>query len=313
LDEKKLKETSETQLGMMSPEVNKCLLPLEQQSASALHSKNETVSVVVQGSLPKVNSGSGESHTSSKKSSSFIDEQQRRDDIVSLDLMKTLLFQNYYTFDATAIRRVSNQSKDSDHFMMIKRTEEDVQASSNDDGWATVEHGFMQHSNIPREQNVLTRASPFQPFCNLGDPLADLVMVLVIPEGNITDYFRGVVSGATVFAGKVALEALSTATKLTRFAANQLNSKTLPLAPRRPRNAPRHAGDAAGHAYESVVRGLREANYKIVTMLLREYQNSGAGGAARSAFKGIPVGAGASEALSYTLLGLRNQLRPDLR
>ena len=78
----------------------------------------------------------------------------------------------------------------------------------------------------------LTRASPFQPFCNLGDPLADLVMVLVIPEGNITDYFRGVVSGATVFAGKVALEALSTATKLTRFAANQLNSKTLPSAPR---------------------------------------------------------------------------------
>ena len=68
---------------------------------------------------------------------------------------------------------------------------------------------------------------------------------------------------------------------------------------------------------ESVVRGLREANYKIVTMLLREYQNSGAGGAARSAFKGIPVGvlcpiAGASEALSYTLLGLRNQLRHDL-
>jgi len=164
----------------------------------------------------------------------------------------------------------------------------------------------------------LTRASPFTPFCNLGDPLADLVMVLVVPEGNVTDYFRGVVSGTTVFAGKVALEALSTATKLTRFAANQLNGKTLPSTPRRPRFAPRHAGDAAGHAYESVARGLREANYKIVTMPLREYQNSGAGGAARSAFKGIPVGvlcpiAGASEALSYTLLGLRNQLRHDLR
>ncbi|KAL7554315.1 hypothetical protein ACHAWF_017760 [Thalassiosira exigua] len=170
----------------------------------------------------------------------------------------------------------------------------------------------------------LTRASPFQPFSNLGDPLADLAMVLVVPEGNIADYFKGVVGGTTNLAGKVALEALSTSAKLTRFAANQLNSKALPSAghksslPRRPRNVPRHAGDAAGHAYESVARGLREANYKIVTVPLREYQNSGAGGAARSALKGIPIGviapiAGASEALSYTLLGLRNQLRPDIR
>ncbi|KAL3826376.1 hypothetical protein ACHAXA_008584 [Cyclostephanos tholiformis] len=163
-----------------------------------------------------------------------------------------------------------------------------------------------------------TRASPFQPFCNLGDPLADLVMVLVIPEGNITDYFRGVVGGTTNFAGKVALEALSTAAKLTRFAANQLNSKALASAPRRPRRTPRHAGEASSHAYESVARGLREANYNIVTVPLREYYNSGAGGAARSVCRGLPVGvlcpiAGASEALSYTLLGLRNQLRPDLR
>lgn len=170
----------------------------------------------------------------------------------------------------------------------------------------------------------LTRASLFQPFSNLGDPLADLAMVLVVPEGNVTDYFKGVVGGTTNLAGKVALEALSTSAKLTRFAANQLNSKVLPSAgvkhslPRRPRNAPRHAGDAAGHAVESLSMGLREANYKIVTMPLREYQNSGAGGAARSALKGIPIGviapiAGASEALSYTLLGLRNQRRPDIR
>ena len=169
-----------------------------------------------------------------------------------------------------------------------------------------------------------TRASPFQPFSNLGDPLADLAMVLLVPEGGVTDYFKGIVGGTTNFAGKVALEALSTSAKLTGFAANQLNSKALSSAglksslPRRPRNVPRHAGDAAGHAYESVARGLREANYKIVTVPLREYQHNGAGGAARSALKGIPLGviapiAGASEALSYTLLGLRNQLRPDLR
>jgi autophagy-related protein 2 len=165
-----------------------------------------------------------------------------------------------------------------------------------------------------------TRASPFQPFSNLGDPLYDLAMVLVLkPEGSIADYFKGIIGGTTSFVGKVGLEALSTSAKLTRFAANQLSSKALPSSSlaRRPKRVPRHAGEAAGHAYESVTRGLREANYTIVTVPLREYRNSGAGGAAKSAMKGIPIGviapiAGASEALSYTLLGLRNSLRPDL-
>lgn len=84
--------------------------------------------------------------------------------------------------------------------------------------------------------------------------------------------------------------------------------------------APRHIriGDAVGHSVESISRGFSVANYKIVTVPLREYQQSGASGAARSALKGLPIAllaplSGASEALSYTLLGLRNSLRPDLR
>ena len=149
-------------------------------------------------------------------------------------------------------------------------------------------------------------------------------MVIVIPEGSVSDYFKSIVGGTTNFAKNVALETLSTSAKMTRFVANQLNGKALRSIglkgslPRRPRSMPRHASDTAGHAYESMAMGLREANYKIVTMPLREYQQRGASGAARSAVKGIPIGviapiAGASEALSYTLLGLRNQLRPDIR
>ena len=149
-------------------------------------------------------------------------------------------------------------------------------------------------------------------------------MVLVVSEGNAIDYLKGVVGGTTNFAGKVALEALSTNAEITRFVANQLNSKALPSAgiksslPRRPRRLPRHVGDASHHAYASLSGGLREGHNNIVAVPLREYQNNGAGGAARSALKGIPVGvlapvAGVSEALSYTLLGLRNQLRPDIR
>ena len=165
-----------------------------------------------------------------------------------------------------------------------------------------------------------TRAAPVQLLSTLGDGVADLALVIIVPEDNASAYLRNVVGGTTSFASKVAVEAISTSAKLTRFAANQLTNNaiaTSPL-PSRPRNVPRNAGDTATHAYKSLVKGLREANHNICVVPYREYQQSGASGAARGAMRGIPLGviapiAGASEALSYTLLGIRNQLRPDKR
>jgi hypothetical protein len=209
-------------------------------------------------------------------------------------------------------------------------------AMSNLTGWSSVMNEisgrWLEDICSTQAHKFVTRASPFQPFANLSDPLADLAMVLIVPEGSLSDYFRGVIGGTTVFAGQVLLEALSTSAKLTRFAANQLNrqavsvpsqgskdssSSSSMVPPCRPRHIPRNALDTTSHAYDSIAHGLSTANYKIVTVPLREYQIHGAAGAARSALRGIPVGvlcpiAGASEALSYTLLGLRNQLRPDI-
>ena len=147
-----------------------------------------------------------------------------------------------------------------------------------------------------QSHKFFTRASPFQPFSNLGDPLADLAMVLVVPEGSMTDYFKSVIGGTANLATRLALETISTSAKITRFAAKQLNGKALPSSgvkstlPRRPRRVPKHAGDTLSHAYDSVTSGLREANYKIVTVPLREYQTSGGGAAARSALRGVPIG-----------------------
>jgi autophagy-related protein 2 len=209
-------------------------------------------------------------------------------------------------------------------------------------GWGSVMNElsgrWLEDICSTQAHKFVTRASPFQPISNLRDPLAELAMVLIVPEGSPSDYFRGVVGGTTVFAGQVLLEALSTSAKLTRFAANQLNRQTVSATspgtngsssstssssssslhpPRRPRRIPRSALDTTSHAYESILHGLSTANYKIITVPLREYQIHGATGAARSALRGIPVGvlcpiAGTSEAISYTLLGLRNQLRPDI-
>ena len=56
----------------------------------------------------------------------------------------------------------------------------------------------------------------------------------------------------------------------------------------------------------------------VAVMPVRQYQRTGAGGAIRSVIRAIPVAvlrptAGAAEALSYTLLGLRNNIDPSVR
>jgi autophagy-related protein 2 len=76
--------------------------------------------------------------------------------------------------------------------------------------------------------------------------------------------------------------------------------------------------DTATHGLESIARGFQEANFKVVIIPYREYQRNGTTGALKSVLRGIPVAlaapaSGAVEALSFTLLGARNQLRPDIR
>ena len=89
------------------------------------------------------------------------------------------------------------------------------------------------------------------------------------------------------------------------------------MLPLRPLETPRGISDIGPHALESLSRGLATANLKVVVIPYREYRRNGATGAVRSVLKGIPVAiaapaSGAAEALSFTLLGVRNSLRPDI-
>merc|ERR1712025_1224692 len=88
--------------------------------------------------------------------------------------------------------------------------------------------------------------------------------------------------------------------------------------PTRPSTMPKGIGDAKLHAARSLAQGFSAANYKIVIVPYREYLRNGMSGAVTSVIKGIPVLlvaplTGATEAASYTLLGARHALRPDLR
>ena len=175
----------------------------------------------------------------------------------------------------------------------------------------------------------LTNARPFEPFANVSSGVADLVVLPYEAFKNGEDVRRAMRSGISSLAGIVAFETLTTTSRLTQYAANKMAAAVAgtplqrtsvaanPL-PSRPLETPKGVGDVAGHAIESLTRGIQAANYKVVVVPYREYSKRGATGAAKSVLKGIPVLvvaplSGASEAISYTLLGARNALRPDIR
>lgn len=174
----------------------------------------------------------------------------------------------------------------------------------------------------------LTNAAPFQPFSNVGGGVADFVVLPWEALRKGDSLSTAVKSGTRSLAGTVAFETLNTTAKLTKYAAEKLaalSTTTLSqpfsipnLLPSRPQETPRGVPNTTSHAAESLAHGLSAASYKVLIIPVREYRKKGAVGAARSVVRGIPIAimapiSGASEALSYTLLGARNQMRPDIR
>jgi len=168
----------------------------------------------------------------------------------------------------------------------------------------------------------VANAVPFQPLTSVGGGAAEMVVLPWEAFKEEGDVIGAVRTGTFTFVETLAYETLNLTSKLTKFAASKvattLQGAGLPSAPSRPDRVPRRLTDTARHSLESVSRGLKTANYKIVIVPFREYRKGGPTEAAKSVMKGIPVAimaplGGASEAISYTLLGVRNQVRPEIR
>jgi len=168
----------------------------------------------------------------------------------------------------------------------------------------------------------LTRTTPLHPFATVGDGMKQFLMIPLEEykqKGNVKKGFR---RGTKKFAEVLAYETLSVGARVTGFAAKKLGklkSKTrvgqLPSQLSTP--LPRSMEEVSGHALESLARGLKEANANVIIIPYREYQKTGTRGAVKCVVKGLPVAicaplSGAAEAMSYSLYGVRNQLRPDL-
>jgi autophagy-related protein 2 len=172
----------------------------------------------------------------------------------------------------------------------------------------------------------LANARPFEAFTDVGQGLTDLVILPYEAFKQGDSIQRAMKQGVKSLAETVVFQTLATSSGLTKMAAGLmadslglkgLNDASDPL-PSRPLSIPKGIGDARLHAARSLARGVSAANYKVVVVPYREYLRSGVSGAVTSVIKGIPVLlvaplSGVTEAASYTLLGARNALRPDLR
>jgi autophagy-related protein 2 len=76
--------------------------------------------------------------------------------------------------------------------------------------------------------------------------------------------------------------------------------------------------DSLEHAYDSLSKGLNTAAHTIIAIPIQELERGGAKGSVKAVIRALPIAivkpvAGATEALSFTLLGARNLVDPDAR
>lgn len=170
----------------------------------------------------------------------------------------------------------------------------------------------------------LTNTRALEPMSNVGGGAADMVILPWEAFQNGESIQKALRSGVVSFAKAFTYETLTVTSRFAQFlaggvaAAGAATMSGMDALPSRPLETPRSILDTTPHAVESLARGLQTASYTIVIIPYREYYRSGTTGAVRSVLRGIPVAlaapaSGAAEALSFALLGVRNQMQPDVR
>lgn len=182
---------------------------------------------------------------------------------------------------------------------------------------------WLQDVCATQLHKFVTSARAVDPFANVGSAAVDMVVLPWEAIQNGESVKKALRAGTSALASTVVTETLNVGSRLTKFMADQVARRTTPslgmnVLPSRPLVAPRDLRDTTPHVLETLTRGLQAANYTVVIVPYREYRRRGATGAITSAIKGIPVAiaapaSGAAEAISYAAIGVRNQVRPDLR
>jgi autophagy-related protein 2 len=191
-------------------------------------------------------------------------------------------------------------------------------------GWGSIISelvcSWLQDISSSQMHKFLTRTTPLHPIASVGDGMKQFLMIPIEEYRQKGNLKKGLRKGTKKLASVLAYEALSVGARISGFAAKKLN-RTRRIADSnsaQTTSLPRSMGEVSDQAIESLARGFKEANSKMIIIQYREYKLIVTRGAMTSVVRGIPVAvcaplSGAAEAVSYSLYGVRNQIRPDLR
>jgi autophagy-related protein 2 len=167
---------------------------------------------------------------------------------------------------------------------------------------------------------------PLRPLAQLGAGAANVVLLPLRQYRVGGRPLYALRQGAFEFAKTFTVESAQASSRLSRFVASSLTFLTdgQPATNDHRRHAssahaqPTGLGSGLALAQTSVSRGLALAGHAIIAVPLEDYHRGGAKGALKAAVRAIPVAVlapviGATEALSYTLLGIRNSLAPGVK
>jgi len=179
--------------------------------------------------------------------------------------------------------------------------------------------GWVRYICSTQLYKFVTSMRPLEPITGVSGTAVDMVILPWEAFQNGESIQKALRLGARNFSKSFAYEFLTIMSRAAEFFAGNVSRASISQQlPTRPLTIPRGVREATPHAIESLSRGFQAANYKVVVVPFLEYQRTGAAGAVKKVLRGIPVAiaapaSGAAEALSFALLGARNQIRPDIR
>lgn len=186
---------------------------------------------------------------------------------------------------------------------------------------------------------VISGTAPFRGLSNIGAGLHDLMLIPMKDYRRTGGVLRELKKGTSALLRTITKEALHGAHKLTMLVAKAIaelasdtpdctkgpggtaiSKQQSRIAPRlssayRATHQPETLGQGLSLAADSISREVGNVLETIVAIPIKQYQRTGPGGYVKAVIRALPIAilrpvGGAAEAVSYTLLGLRNGLDP---
>ena len=190
----------------------------------------------------------------------------------------------------------------------------------------TVLQSWVRDISSNQLHKFVAGTAPLRSLSTIGSGVADLVILPVQHYRRDGRVLRGLRKGTAALVSSVTLETLTTSHRVAKYVARTLDDivtddkvpHSAGNVPRSEVQQPESVHEGLEHARDALSRGVHTAVHTIVAIPIEEYKRSGPAGGMKSVIRALPIAVlrpviGATEAVSHTLIGVRNTIAPAMR